>query len=116
MDAPTELMERAKELVRSMCSRNIIPGADLARVTVAIHDELCGACMAMLAEISLRKDHICRGNLEIAIRGTGGELLIHLIAREKVKEAEWANDPVARTRAVLPRLPEEDPIWSDPSI
>lgn len=115
MDAPAELMERAKELVRSMCSRNIIPGADLARVTIAIHDELCGACLAMLAEVSLRRDHVCRGNLEIAIRGTGGELLIHLVAREKVKEEEWESDPVARTKS-LKAFIEDEPIWSDPSI
>lgn len=117
MDAPAELMERAKELVRSMCSRNLIPGADLLKVTVAIHDELCGASLAMLATVSLKKDFSCRGNIEIAMHSTGFELMSHLVAREKLREQELASDPIARTRAILPPvLTVEEMIWSDPSI
>lgn len=98
MDAPTELMVRAKELVRSLCARNLIPGADLALLTLAIHDELCGASLAMLAELALRKDHVCRGNLEVAIRSTGYELMVHLQERHNLKEEMPEVDPVIRTR------------------
>lgn len=101
MDAPTELMERAKELVRSLCARNLIPGADLTKVTLAVHDELCGSSLAILAEVGLRTNFSCRGNLEVAIKATGFELVRHLIKREKVKDGEEENDPVIRTRPLV---------------
>lgn len=99
-------MERAKELVRSLCARNLIPGADLGLLTLAIHDELCGASLAMLAELALRKDHVCRGNLEVAIRSTGYELMVHLQERQNLKDIAPEVDPVIRTRPLISAKPE----------
>lgn len=98
MDAPSELMERAKELVRSLCARNLIPGADLGKVTVAIHDELCAASLAIIAEIGLRRDSTCRGNIEIALKGTGFELMDFLHSRRKSQLAEQESDPAMKPR------------------
>jgi hypothetical protein len=102
MNAAADLMDRAKEFVRMLCARNLIPGADLPRLTVAIHDELCGSALATLAEIALRKDHVCRGNIEISIRAVGHDLLEHLVRRENLREAEMESDPVIRGRPVPP--------------
>jgi hypothetical protein len=98
MNAANDLMDRAKEFVRLLCARNLIPGAELQKLTVAMHDELCGSTLATLAEIALRKDHVCRGNLDIAIRAVGHDLLEHLISRENVREVEMESDPVIRGR------------------
>ncbi len=98
MNAATDLMDRAKEFVRLLCARNLIPGADLNKLTIAIHDELCGSTLSTLAEISLRKDHVCRGNLEVSIRSVGHDLMEHLISRENVREVEMESDPVIRGR------------------
>ncbi len=102
MNAAADLMDRAKEFVRLLCSRNLIPGADLEKLTVAIHDELCGSTLATLAEIALRKDHVCRGNIEYSIRSIGHDLLEHLVRREALKEAEMESDPVIRGRPGKP--------------
>jgi hypothetical protein len=57
----------------------------------------------MLAELALRKDHVCRGNLEVAIRSTGYELMVHLQGRQNFKEETPEIDPVIRTRPPAPK-------------
>lgn len=121
MDAPAELMERAKELVRSLCARNLIRGDDIPAITLALHDEICGASLAMLAEVALRRNMTCRGDLDIAIKATGFELMKHLHARHKVKEAEMENDPVMTRKlsvaTVMAQLaPSEPEDYSCPDI
>jgi hypothetical protein len=121
MDAPTELLVRTKELVRSLCARNLIPGAHLNLVTVAIHDEMVSSSLATLAEVALRCNSTCRGNMDVAIKSAGYELVQHCLKREKERKDALDEDPVTRAKSV-PLVPMRErpdyfePIYGDPDV